>query len=59
MGFDKVKLKQACFLFLYVAVLVLMLIYSKTLFAGVKMVVSILLPFIIGGVIAFILNIPM
>ena len=44
---------------LYVAVLVLMLIYSKTLFAGVKMILSILLPFIIGGVIAFILNIPM
>lgn len=59
MGFDKVKIKQLCFVFLYVAVLVLMLIYSKILFAGVKMLLSILLPFIIGGVIAFILNIPM
>ncbi len=59
MGFDKVKVKQVCFVILYVAALVLMLIYSKTLFAGVRMVISILLPFIIGGVIAFILNIPM
>ena len=59
MGFDKVKLKQTCFMMLYVAVLVLLLIYSKTLFAGAKMVLGILMPFIIGGVIAFILNIPM
>lgn len=59
MGFDKVKVKQLCFICFYVAVLILMLIYSKTLFAGAKMVLSILLPFIIGGVIAFILNIPM
>lgn len=59
MGFDKVKLKQTCFVILYVAVLILMLVYSKILFAGLKMIMSILLPFIIGGVIAFILNIPM
>jgi len=59
MGFDKVKFKQTCFMIFYIAILVLILIYSKTLFAGVKMMLGILLPFIIGGVIAFILNIPM
>lgn len=59
MGFDKVKVKQVCLIALYIAALVLMLIYSKVLFSGIKMVLGILLPFIIGGVIAFVLNIPM
>lgn len=59
MGFDKVKLKQTCFMFLYIAILVLLVIYSKSLFAGMKLFLGILLPFIIGGVIAFVLNIPM
>ncbi len=59
MGFDKVKVKQVCLVALYIAVLGLMLIYSKVLFSGIKLILSILLPFIIGGVIAFVLNIPM
>lgn len=59
MGFDKVKIKQTCFMFLYIAILILLIIYSKSLLAGIKLFLGILLPFIIGGVIAFILNIPM
>ena len=59
MGFDKVKVKQICLIALYIATLGLFLIYSKVLFSGIKMFLGILLPFIIGGVIAFILNIPM
>jgi len=59
MGFDKVKVKQVCLVALYIAALGLMLIYSKVLFSGIKLILSILLPFIIGGVIAFVLNIPM
>ena len=59
MGFDKVKVKQICLVALYIAALGLALIYSKVLFSGIKMFFGILLPFIIGGVIAFVLNIPM
>lgn len=59
MGFDKVKVKQVCLVALYIAALGLMLIYSKVLFSGIKLILSILFPFIIGGVIAFVLNIPM
>lgn len=59
MGFDKVKIKQICFLILYVAVIVLLLIYSNVLFAGLGMGIKIVMPFLIGGAIAFILNIPM
>lgn len=59
MGFDKVKLKQVSLMILYVAALILLLIYSDALFTGLKLAVSIFLPFLIGGAIAFILNIPM
>ena len=59
MGFDKVKIKQICFLVLYIAVVVLLLIYSDVLFAGMKVGLNILMPFLIGGAMAFILNIPM
>lgn len=59
MGFDKVKVKQVCLIALYIAALGLLLIYSKVLFLGIKMFFSIVLPFIVGGVIAFVLNIPM
>lgn len=59
MGFDKVKIKQVSLMILYTAVLVLLLIHSDVLFAGLKLVLSIFAPFLIGGAIAFILNIPM
>ena len=59
MGFDKAKLKQIYLLILYVAVIILLLIYSDVLFMGLKLAVGIFLPFLIGAAIAFILNIPM
>lgn len=59
MGFDKVKIKQISLMILYIAFVILVLIYSKQVFAGIGFVFSILMPFIVGGVIAFILNIPM
>ena len=59
MGFDKVKVKQVCLLILYVAGLILLLIYSDALFTGIRLAIGICMPFIIGGCIAFILNIPM
>lgn len=59
MGFDKAKLKQICLLIAYTAVVILLAVYSSNVIAGVKTVISIFSPFIIGGVIAFILNLPM
>ena len=59
MGFDKVKIKQISLMILYVALVILVLIYSEKVFAGLAFIFSIMMPFIVGGVIAFILNIPM
>ncbi|MBQ7920663.1 MAG: AI-2E family transporter [Lachnospiraceae bacterium] len=59
MGFDKVKIKQISLMILYIALVILVLIYSEQVFAGIGFVFSIMMPFIVGGVIAFILNIPM
>lgn len=59
MGFDKVKVKQICWLILYVAVILFALLHIETVVSGIGIVVEILKPFFIGGIIAFILNIPM
>lgn len=59
MGFDKVKIKQICLMILYIAAVVLALIYSERLYKGLKLAIQIMGPFIIGASIAFILNIPM
>ena len=59
MGFNKVKIKQICWMILYVAGIILLLKYSNVLFSGLKLAVGIFLPFIIGAAVAFILNIPM
>lgn len=59
MGFDKVKIKQIVKLILLVAVLILAIIYVKDVVNSAKVLLGILKPFIIGGVIAFILNIPL
>ena len=44
---------------LLAAVLVLALIYSEKVFVGAGFLFGILTPFVMGGVIAFVLNIPM
>lgn len=59
MGFDRVKIKQICALMLLWAALILALIHSEAVFQGIAIFFAIIQPFIIGGVIAFILNLPM
>jgi len=59
MGFDKVKLKQIRRLVLFVAAVVLALMYSGALFRGIAIGFRIISPFLVGGVIAFVLNIPL
>ena len=59
MGFDKVKIKQICWIILYVAVVLFVLLKIETVVQGVGLFFEILKPFIVGAVIAFILNIPM
>ena len=59
MELSKAKMKQIRRLMLLAAVLVLVIIYSKEVIEGIKFVFGILAPFIAGGVIAFILNLPM
>lgn len=59
MGFDRKKLKQIRQLMVLAAALVLALMYSSVVFSAISMFVEIMKPFIYGGVIAFVLNIPM
>ena len=59
MGFDKVKIKQVCFVCLYIALLVLGIKYSQTVGNGIFLLFRIILPFLVGAAIAFILNIPL
>lgn len=59
MGFDKQKIKQIKQLIIFVAVVVFVLMYSEAVFSGIKLVFQIFSPFVVGGVIAFVLNIPM
>lgn len=59
MGFDRKKIKQIYKMILLVALLVLGIIYIKETIMGIKMVFRILTPFIMGAVIAFILNLLM
>lgn len=59
MGFDKKKIKQIRQLMLLAAVLILGLIYSQEVFNAISMLAGIMKPFIYGGVIAFVLNIPL
>ncbi|MBQ9122692.1 MAG: AI-2E family transporter [Lachnospiraceae bacterium] len=59
MGFDKVKMRQIRGLLIFAAALVLLVIYSGTVWGGIEMFVGILTPFLVGGAIAFVLNLPM
>lgn len=59
MGFSKNKIKQICGLMVFAAFLVLIVVYSKSVMNGLVMAVEIARPFIIGAVIAFVLNLPM
>lgn len=59
MGYSREKIKQICGLMAFAALLVLAVMYSSAVFAGIRLAVDIAMPFIIGGFIAFVLNIPM
>lgn len=59
MGFDKIKIKQICGIILYVVLLLFVLFYVEAVLQGLVFFLEILKPFLIGGIIAFILNIPM
>lgn len=59
MGFDKEKIKQIRWLMVLAAVLVLGILYSSSVFAGIGFAFQIAKPFLYGGVIAFVLNLPM
>lgn len=56
-GFDKTKLKQIRWLIVFTAVMILALMNSTAVLAGVAIGIRILKPFIYGGGIAFVLNI--
>lgn len=59
MGFDKVKMRQIRGLLIFAAVLVLLIMYSGAVWGGITMLFSIVMPFLVGGAIAFVLNMPM
>lgn len=59
MGFEKEKLKQVRYLILFVAVVVLLIMYSGNVLTGLGLFLGMLSPFIVGGAIAFVLNIPL
>lgn len=59
MGFDKVKIKQIRNLMLFAAVLGLLMIYSQSVLGGLALLLGILRPFIVGGAVAFVLNLPL
>ena len=56
-GFDKTKLKQIRWLIVFTAVMILALMNSTAVLAGLAIGIRILKPFIYGGGIAFVLNI--
>lgn len=59
MGYSKEKIKQICGLMAFAAFLVLVVMYSEWVVGGIGFLVEIARPFIIGGIIAFVLNLPM
>lgn len=59
MGYSKEKIKQICMLMVLAALLILTVIYSHDIWRGVKFVFDIAMPFVVGGVVAFVLNIPL
>lgn len=59
MGFSREKIKQISWLMVLAAVLILLIFYSERVFAGIGFLFGIARPFLYGGVIAFVLNLPM
>jgi len=59
MGFDKVKIKQIRGMILFIAAICLALRYSDEIIGALGLGIEILTPFILGAVMAFILNLPL
>lgn len=59
MGFDKIKIRQIRNLLILTASLVLIITHSDYIVDRILFVISMLMPFVAGGAIAFIINIPM
>lgn len=59
MGFDKVKMRQIRGLILFVAAIVLLMIYSESVLGGIALFLGMIRPFLVGGAIAFVINLPM
>ena len=55
MGYDKEKIRQIRGLILFVAGIVLLLLYSGNVLKGLGVLLDILVPFLAGGAIAFVL----
>lgn len=59
MGFEKEKMKQIRNLILFVAAIVLLMIYSGSVWQVAGVILGIVSPFLTGGAIAFALNLPL
>ncbi len=59
MGFDKEKIKQIRNMILLAAALIFLLMYSEAVLGGIAVTFNIMRPFLYGGIIAFVLNVPM
>lgn len=59
MEFSKAKIRQIRNLMILATVLVLLVVYSKYTIAGFQLLTKVFTPVIAGGVVAFILNLPM
>ena len=59
MEFSKGKIRQIRHLMLLAAALVLAIIYSSEVFRSIAFLFGIISPFLVGGAMAFVLNIPM
>lgn len=58
-GMSKKRMRQIGSLMIFAAFLVLLILYSKSIYGGVCRALDIFEPFLLGGAIAFVLNIPM
>lgn len=59
MGFDKVKIKQIRGIILFVALIILLMIYMENVIGGIALFLGMIQPFLVGAAIAFVINLPM
>ena len=59
MKYSNEKVKQIRWLMVFAAVLILLIIYSQSVLQGILLLMGMVSPFIVGGIIAFIINLPM